>query len=456
MILSDESQRSVVANAGVLGIGPANLQSSFDDVMYSRTSGAQQRFKKGYNMVCDFCKIKGHTRENCYKIIGYPRDFKFKKKGSNNYAYNVTGEVDDSVKSSTSTNSSDARDGHMREVPHCVNATCMNSTLVAASNNCSGWIRDTGATNHVVADLNLLKKHSICKVATPKKELFSGKVKMIGKKDGGLYILSNIIDKKEVVLAATHTEHKARITEKIDTQLLHQRLGHVSSSVLKKLLRHSLATIKKIVQESDKLKSRSTACVLMGYAETQKVYVLYDLSNKVFFVNKDVVLQEEVFPFKLKSTESVPIFTYNGINLESDGVVDNSDNNLAPHLYQNTFVDMVSQEQEENCEVEVHEEGQTEPVPQTGVRKSGRGTKPPLWMKDFVSLNIHEGPYSLDKYVSYNNIAPTYQTYLAKMSNETEPQSYREASFDPRWTKAMNAEIKALQENHTWEVVELP
>jgi len=77
-------------------------------------------------------------------------------------------------------------------------------------------------------------------------------------------------------------------------------------------------------------------------------------------------------------------------------------------------------------------------------------------MKDFVSLNVHEGPYSLDKYVSYNNIAPTYQTYLAKMSNETEPQSYREASFDPRWTKAMNAEIKALQENHTWEVVELP
>ncbi|KAG5627464.1 hypothetical protein H5410_012682 [Solanum commersonii] len=76
---------------------------------------------------------------------------------------------------------------------------------------------------------------------------------------------------------------------------------------------------------------------------------------------------------------------------------DSSDNNLTPHFYQNTPVDMVSQEQEENCEVEVHEERQIEPVPQTRVRKSGRGTKPPLWMKDFVSLNIHEGPYSLDK-----------------------------------------------------------
>jgi len=64
MILSDESQRSVVANAGVLGTGPASLQGSFDVVMYSRTSGTQNRFKKGYNLVCDFCKIKGHTSES--------------------------------------------------------------------------------------------------------------------------------------------------------------------------------------------------------------------------------------------------------------------------------------------------------------------------------------------------------------------------------------------------------
>ncbi|KAK4731944.1 hypothetical protein R3W88_024932 [Solanum pinnatisectum] len=43
MILSDESQRSVVSNAGVLGTGPTNLQSSFDAVMYSRTSEVQER-----------------------------------------------------------------------------------------------------------------------------------------------------------------------------------------------------------------------------------------------------------------------------------------------------------------------------------------------------------------------------------------------------------------------------
>lgn len=99
MILSDESQRSIVANTGVLGTSPTSLQGSFDVVMYSRTSGTQNRFKKGYNLVCDFCKIKGHTRENCYKIIGYPPDFKFKRKGVSNSAYNVTGKSEDGLRS---------------------------------------------------------------------------------------------------------------------------------------------------------------------------------------------------------------------------------------------------------------------------------------------------------------------------------------------------------------------
>lgn len=72
------------------------------------------------------------------------------------------------------------------------------------------------------------------------------------------------------------------------------------------------------------------------------------------------------------------------------------------------------------------------------------------------SLNIHEGAYNLDKYISYENIGSTYRTYLSKMTSDIEPQSYKEASADPRWTEAMNAEIKALQDNHTWEIMDLP
>ncbi|KAL3344165.1 hypothetical protein AABB24_023548 [Solanum stoloniferum] len=82
--------------------------------MYSRTSGTQHKFKKGYNLVCDFFKINGQTRETYFKIIGYPHDFMFKKRGVNNFAYNVTSESDDGVRSSASTISNDAGGGHTR------------------------------------------------------------------------------------------------------------------------------------------------------------------------------------------------------------------------------------------------------------------------------------------------------------------------------------------------------
>ncbi|XP_075112104.1 uncharacterized protein LOC142182080 [Nicotiana tabacum] len=41
-------------------------------------------------------------------------------------------------------------------------------------------------------------------------------------------------------------------------------------------------------------------------------------------------------------------------------------------------------------------------------------------------------------------------------SSITEPQSYTEAAQDPAWIEAIQAEINALQENNTWEIVSLP
>lgn len=61
--------------------------------MYTRTGENQnQKFKKNYNVQCDFCKMKGHNKENYFKIVGYPPDFKPKRRGNmgnNNAAYNV-------------------------------------------------------------------------------------------------------------------------------------------------------------------------------------------------------------------------------------------------------------------------------------------------------------------------------------------------------------------------------
>ena len=39
-------------------------------------------------MYRDYCKLKNYTRDKCYKLIGYPKDFNFKEKESNT-AYNA-------------------------------------------------------------------------------------------------------------------------------------------------------------------------------------------------------------------------------------------------------------------------------------------------------------------------------------------------------------------------------
>lgn len=48
----------------------------------------------------------------------------------------------------------------------------------------------------------------------------------------------------------------------------------------------------------------------MGYPDTQKGYVLYNLTNHTFFVNRDVIFKEDIFPFQLIKKEEVLILTY--------------------------------------------------------------------------------------------------------------------------------------------------
>uniref|UniRef100_A0A0V0H9N9 Putative ovule protein n=1 Tax=Solanum chacoense TaxID=4108 RepID=A0A0V0H9N9_SOLCH len=57
-------------------------------------------------MVCEHCGYKGHTKDTCYRIIGFPADFKSKRKahheGSTPYANNSTMETGNNSGSSTS------------------------------------------------------------------------------------------------------------------------------------------------------------------------------------------------------------------------------------------------------------------------------------------------------------------------------------------------------------------
>lgn len=55
-----------------------------------------------------------------------------------------------------------------------------------------------------------------------------------------------------------------------------------------------------------------------------------------------------------------------------------------------------------------------------------------------------------------NTISPAHVNTLTTISTLYEPKSYQEAILHPIWFESMNAELDALEKNHTWEVVDYP
>ncbi|OIT26265.1 hypothetical protein A4A49_62260, partial [Nicotiana attenuata] len=80
LVVEDESQRSTsgTSHTGLNSIAEGNditaLWSS------AARGGSVHKNKRNFSIYCDFCKMKGHSKENYYQLVGYPADFKGRRK----------------------------------------------------------------------------------------------------------------------------------------------------------------------------------------------------------------------------------------------------------------------------------------------------------------------------------------------------------------------------------------
>ncbi|XP_055803621.1 uncharacterized protein LOC129872729 [Solanum dulcamara] len=611
MIVGDESQKDVVTSINNLGLYASNSESV---AMYSRvgnSSGIGNRFKKNTSLICEFCKCRGHTKESCYKVVGYPPDFKSKRRvqsanmvhtdtnsltsqsqqsGQANFSYGLNTNVSDETlwgRSSTVQHTADklttttpnkAAEKEVKQLLQGCTFTNDQYEQILMMMNQQSYPRanapecnkanNAGATNHMVSKLEMLLKESVHKFDTPKdvclpnggttQELYTGKVKEVGREEGGLYLLWSQLTQDNASKTkdfACYVDAVHPTDKESDMELWHKRLGHYTKNQFGKVVkvlrsdngtefvnsvcddmfkalgiihqrscpytpqqngvaerkhRHLLKVTRalrfqakipirywdhcvlaaaylinrlpssvlefhtpyerlygrkpdishlrtigclalaKNLTKHDKLKPRSRSTVHMGYSEVQKGYILFDLHNNTFFVNRNVSFREDIFLFAKDDGYATQHLFVD--NLQDLGETAPQLHHLSPFIVSGTSPSVLSEEatcvhpggDEQGC---VHTQPHTDVIESdvsdpTITRRSTRSKHPPTWMKDFVSLNVKQDvQYPLSNYVSYSHLSPSHQNFIAAASSVIELTSYAETVKHPRWIKAMKTEI---------------
>ena len=84
-------------------------------------------------------------------------------------------------------------------------------------------------------------------------------------------------------------------------------------------------------------------------------------------------------------------------------------------------------------------------------------------MKDFVTAVTASQPAATEQLdssigmsVSTIQLNASSQALLASIDNASDPVSFFEAVKEPKWCQAMDAELRALEDNGTWTLTTLP
>ncbi|CAL2225396.1 unnamed protein product [Prunus armeniaca] len=106
------------------------------------------------------------------------------------------------------------------------------------------------------------------------------------------------------------------------------------------------------------------------------------------------------------------------------------------------------------------------------LRRSERIHVPSVRLRDYIcnqvmlpipdhSSSLLPGPtkgtrFPLCNFLSYHRYSPAHFAFIAKVSTIVEPSSYEDAAPHSHWQEAMQSELQALSDNHTWSLTPLP
>ncbi|KAM1556843.1 hypothetical protein PS2_040150 [Malus domestica] len=180
-----------------------------------------------------------------------------------------------------------------------------------------------------------------------------------------------------------------------------------------------------------KLDDRSLKCILIGVSEESKAYRLFDLVSQKIIISRDVVFEEDKQWVWDDHHKEVSMADLEWDTDEENGTEMTSHPESESNEETETEADHGDSIVEEDSQVD-------EASPFTG-----RIRRPPTWMRD---------------YETGQGLSDEENESMAQLAlfTDQDPTTFEEAVKSEIWRQAMDQEIRAIEKNSTWELVELP
>ncbi|GKD16384.1 putative RNA-directed DNA polymerase, partial [Tanacetum coccineum] len=151
---------------------------------------------------------------------------------------------------------------------------------------------------------------------------------------------------------------------------------------------------------------------------------------------------------------------------ELNGTNDANEHNVNPTKNENEAEDILSETSGPPEDTTKSNEAQPD-IPQ--LTRVKRNRSQPTHLSDYhvklppsvdhakpASSEASSTVHPLSNFVSYEKFSGSHKAFLAAITSGNEPKNFNQVARDKRWKEAMKKEIRALEENDTWMLVDLP